>query len=505
MDPLKPLLTRLDSFLEAQNRLVYRYDAGLAVELPRAALRAGAPDFGRIESLLAVTEASEARRTEDADRIFFRALRPFLAEEVLHARADHAEEEIHALEAQQEVTFGGEILPFREARYSLPLEPSHEKRVLNANAMSAFLLAHRGPYARRAEAAIEGFRALGFETGAAYREAFLGEKDAERIIDDAQSLLRSTEDAYRDVLGYVLKRVDPALRGLPNGTAGLVDVAAAGVATALLNALPPREGPETLTRWLLEWGFHPGGEGNLRLDSEERPGKSAAPFVHAVRVPQEIRMGVRPGNGGIPEYVDVARAYGEALRLGALPSEAGLTERRLYDARVPAAYGALFALALGQAGWHRRYRGASKPQAREAARLLAFFELFNLRRVAAEALYHLNLESRGPGPVLADDYAGRLESVLYVRAPKGHFLERARLGLSLGDALRSRALGAGLATMLERRFDEDFFRNPAASSWLKASFRSLEREDAARLDQQLGPAPATLTHAGARTVRVLGA
>ena len=74
------------------------------------------------------------------------------------------------------------------------------------------------------------------------------------------------------------------------------------------------------------------------------------------------------------------------------------------------AQGRLFASFLLEEAWLKRYLRLTSPQAREAARLFAFFQLVELRRDAALTLVHKEHLARGAFPV--DDAVPRLADAL---------------------------------------------------------------------------------------------
>jgi hypothetical protein len=111
---------------------------------------------------------------------------------------------------------------------------------------------------------------------------------------EADAVLQQTEAAYRDVLGYVLKKLDPQLRPLPGGNARRHDVLRASVAPWLFAHFRREDLFHAVTRCLSDMGFHPNAEGRISLDTEDRPGKSARAFVADLRVPDDLRLVVRP-------------------------------------------------------------------------------------------------------------------------------------------------------------------------------------------------------------------
>jgi len=69
--------------------------------------------------------------------------------------------------------------------------------------------------------------------------------------------------------------------------------------------------------------------------------------------------------------------------------------------------------------------------------------------------------------------------------------------------LRAWALETRLTGWLMERFNEDFWRNPSASTWLKGLFARGGTDDAETLAQEISGTPLALPEAGARLVTLL--
>jgi len=260
---------------------------------------------------------------------------------------------------------------------------------------------------------------------------------------------------------------------------------------------------DAVTRWLSELGLDPNAEGRLSFDAEERPGKRTGAFVAELRVPDELRLVAQP-RSGFEGYSEVLRAFGRAIHHANAARTTPLLERRLGDPAVPRAVAALFENVLLDEQWHKRYLHLPQAQAREAARLFAFRQAMRFRRKAALLPYALELYARGPSDAMADEYQARMQATLGVAVPKERFLYDVRPMLLMVSVLRGWALEAVLLTRLRERFNEDFWRNPAAGRWLKELSQRGQRDDASEIARQLG-SELQLETAGARLVKVMGA
>lgn len=497
---IKTLRSRIDPFLTELGTLQYRHGAGLSPSLPLGEIHAEYPELSRAEAFQLVKETLGRPSLAEDAKPRARALWEFIATQVEEGFASEAIEEIATLESRGELSVANEAQLFRDAITSLPLVEGRVRRDLTEQAVGAFLLENLRPYARRHEAALEVARRLGFSSYLALREAVTG-IDLRGLAAQCEEVLRKTEDAYRDVLAYALKKLDPELRPLP-GNARRHDTLRVAVAPWLLEHFRHEELLSSVRRCVEEMGFHPSAHGRIQLDTEDRAGKCPRPFVADVKVPDDVRLVVRPGQG-LDDYFALLHEYGHALHFAHTARTLSVEERRLGDASVREAWAYVFDHFLIDERWHRRFLGMSQPQARDAARVAALNNLLLLRRYCAKFLYELSLFERGPSRERADEYQERLSTALFVTVHKGFFLYDVDPQFYSARYLRAWALEPTLHGALQERFDQDHWRNPGAGRWLATLFERGQRDDAEALSKELSGAPLSLLAAGQRLVDVL--
>jgi hypothetical protein len=497
---IKSLRDSVDPFLAELGTLYYRHGSGLSPTLPLVDLYRRYSELGQPEAFALVREALERRSMEEDDKRRARALLEFLASQVEDRLAAEAVEEIASLEGAQVAVPNG-TQPFRDAVAQLPVEPSRARRDLMEQALSGFLFENQRPYARRRDAATESARRLGFDGYLALRDFVSGFSHAE-LVAECDAVLHRTEDAYRDVLGYALKKMDPDLRLRPNGSARRHDVVRASSAPWLGAAFRREDLLPAVIRCVEEMGFHPSAHGRIQLDTDDRPGKSPRAFVADVRIPDDVRLVVRGGQG-LDGYFSLLHEYGHALHFAHVSRTAPVEHRRLGDASVSEAWAFLFDHFLIDEKWHRRMLRLTAPMAREAARLAAFNNLVMLRRYCVKLGYELSLYARGPVRELAEEYEERHSAALHVGIPKGFFLYDVDPHLFVARYLRAWALEARLHPFLCERFDEDYWRNPATGRWLAQCFERGQRDDAESIAMELSRKKLSLVEAGERLVAVL--
>lgn len=501
--PLHSVRTRLDDFLAELATLHYRHGAGLTAELPVGALYASLPELTSPETFASATEALEKARSKN-DTLAVRRLqlmRDFLAGQIEEALAAEDVEALAKLESEARLPVDDTALSFAEALAQLPRETNRARRALLERAVGNFLWENKGRYGARREAALRVAEALRAKDYPSLREDVSGIPFS-KLTEAAQETLRTTEDAYRDVLGYALKKLEPTLRALPSGEARRHDLQAALRAPWMAPFFKREDTLPAVTRWLTEWSLTPNAEGRIRIDDEERPGKASRPFAASVRVPDEIRLVLRPLSG-MDALGSLLHEMGHAQHLAHVSATAPLEFRRLADASVNEAHASLFERLLLNPEWLKRYLRLPSSTAKDATRLAAFQALAVLRRYCAKLPYELSLSTQGASADRADEYADGQRRALFVEAHPGFFLYDVDPQLHSARYLRAWALETRLTARLTERFNEDFFRNPAAASWLKGLYARGGTDDAEALATELSGTALSIPEAGARLVAIL--
>ncbi|MBF5043688.1 MULTISPECIES: peptidase M3 [Myxococcaceae] len=503
--PLHSLHARLDDFLTELATLHYRHGAGLSPTLPLADLYRSFPELSSQEAFAELGEgiARASARGEGVTVRRLSLLRERVAAEVEEALGARAAERVAAHEAQSQLAVDDRALSLSEALSQLPREPHRGRRGLLERAAGSFLWEARGLYGDRREAALRAAERLGFPDYLALQEAVTGIALAP-LLEQAEATLKATEDAYRDLLGYVLKKVDPLLRPLPAGGAHRHDLQYALRAPWMAEHFRREDLGPALRHFLMDMGFDTPQQRYIRLDDEAREGKSPRPFVVALQVPRDVRLVVQP-HGGLDALGALLHEYGHAQHLAHVDDGLPVELRRLSDPSVTEGVAALFDRLPADAGWLKRYLRLPTSPATDGARLAAFGALAVLRRHCAKLAYERSLSLRGPSEERAEEYAEGQRRALAVEPHAGFFLFDVDPQLYGARYLRGWALEARLQRHLTQRFNEDFWRNPAAGAWLRTLFARGGALDAEALAQELSAEPLSLPEAGARLVAVLNA
>jgi|GEM_PF-327484 len=499
--PLAALRNRIEAYLARLGSLQYQQRAGLPSELSISQLQASFPELGQPETFSSVHEAAENASLDEGNRRRFRSLLEFLAGQAEQTAAASALEAILAAESTAQIVLDSERLPLSEALAQLRREPDRARRERLDEVIGQFFWDNQGLHARRWDAAEQAARALGYGSYLALRDEVSG-YSASALAADADVLLRHTEDAYREVLDYALKKIEPTLRPFPAGAARDCDLQLAASAPWIANQFPPEELVPAVTRCLGEMGLPPHANGRILMDLDDRPGKATLAFAAVLQVPDDVRL-IVPRGGGLEQYRALLREFGRAQHAANASKSSPVEERRLGDESIAEASAVLFEHLLLDEEWLRRYLRLPKAAAREAARIAAFNSLARLRRGSALLAYEIELYERGPLRPLAEEYESRLSSALLAAVHRGRYLREPEPELFTGRRLRAWALEVRLRSTLLERFNEDFWRNPASGRWLRDLFSRGRRDDAESISEELAGAPLSLEDAAARLIRVM--
>ncbi|MBA2565101.1 MAG: hypothetical protein H0V09_06720 [Gemmatimonadetes bacterium] len=476
--PLDRVREQAEAFQEEINRGYYEALAGHRDSPGLEETYARYPelfDARRVEEVRAALDVADPAGDEGRR---LRYLLDFLASGVEEEAGKEAEERYLTAEANAIVHVAGEAIPFRGVRVRIRNTPDRLRR---REIAEAALLVSRTlqPHLRAGiEVAHEAARALGARDYVGWRAGLSG-FDFERLLELTRIVLVETEAAYLDLFEYFARRE----LGLPRSEVRFWDLPHMLRGARFDAVFGAREMVDRVGGVVREMGLDPTAGGNVALDLDDRPRKSARAFCSPIRIPSEVKLVILPA-GGADDYQAFLHELGHALHFGYVDPSAPFEFRNLGDNSITECYAATFDHCLLMPHWLRDVSGLEQP--REFLLLQWFEELFMLRRYSAKLRYELELHARGPAPELADLYAEELERATGVVAPRERYLEDVDPRFYSVCYLQSWMLCGLLHRKLRERFDVDWYRNPRTGSYLSALFARGQRETAAELATMLG-------------------
>src|SRR5215207_2374527 len=262
--------------------------------------------------------------------------------------------------------------------------------------------------AARLEALRDAARALGFGGRRVLYEESAG-LSLEALAAGAESFLRRTEAAYMSALAeWSARELGPGAGRAPE----YADLPFFERAADTESRLPARDFGGLYVETLKGLGVRVESGRGLRVDDAQRVGKSADSACFAVAPPEDVRLVVGVGAGGLGFF---RRSLAEGGRAQMFAWASRETSRRhpefvhAPDRATEVGHGLLLAGLLREPAWFEARRGVRAAEASAAARRAALLDLYGARRECASVACALALErdAGGRAEQLAEAYAAR--------------------------------------------------------------------------------------------------
>lgn len=414
------------------------------------------------------------------EQLRLRYLLAWVAERRVEAAVAPLEDEYRAWEAAATVRLGGRELPFRRVRRAVEEEASRGARVALERARAERLeeaLPLQLDLVQREREAVAAL-GLGDYVEARERLCCLSVGGLER---QARRILEETGETYRGLLEDQLRR----RLGVPPERADRTDVVWLGRMAWLDDRFAVTEAVKALRSDLDAVGLPLEAGGRVQLRIEDRELMGARAFSAPLRVPDEVVLVIAPGRGWSGCRAALHEA-GHALHFAYTSPALPFEFRALGDTAVTEAYALLFELLQVEPAWLSRVVGLEGRRLERYRATVTLLGLHALRRQAVKLLYELELWRSDRPSELASLYAERFDRALGVRHDPRTYLEEPDRGFWVARQLRAWMLWAVLRPVLGERYEEDWYRNPAAGPFLRELLSGGQREDASRLARELG-------------------
>jgi hypothetical protein len=373
---------------------------------------------------------------------------------------------------EREIAWEGEALvplpnggaePYRRASITIAnTRDARERRALDgarATLVEAELAPMRQERLAREKDYVERMAVAG-----GYLDTFdaLAGVNVRRLRDDCAAFLRDTQAMWNDVLPEFLKRG----LGITQAEATRADATALMRVPEFDTGFPADAMEREVRRHVTEMGASPDAGERVRYDTGDRPGKRARAFCAPVVIPDEVYLVIRP-HGGQNDWQTLLHELGHALHFANVDAALPFEYKWLGDNSITEGYAMLFDHRMKDRGWLSRYTRLDKDDLPRYLRAAGFEELHFLRRYCAKLIYEVELYGGGVSwsalPALYVETLTRATGFQYHRADAfvdvdPHFYS--------ARYLRAWQLQALLAESLVERFNEDWWRNPAAGPWI---------------------------------------
>jgi len=281
------------------------------------------------------------------------------------------------------------------------------------------------------------------------------------LAEQMQAFLAETREVFYQRLVAFLDSID-----VPRERAGTCDTLYLFRAPGFDRLFPKEAMIPALTHTLAGMGIDLAQQENLEPDIEPRPLKSPRAFCVPIRVPEEVRLVIKP-QGGQDDYASLLHEAGHAEHFANVDPDLAFPYKRLGDNSVTEAYAFLFHYLLLNPRWLERVLGAEDfSQYLDLAR---FQKLWLLRRYSSKLIYEQELHTRLEG---ADEqYVAHLGDALGVAIGSENYLADVDDAFYCAQYLRAWIFEVQLRRFLENQYGAEWFTRREAGDYLISLWR----------------------------------
>jgi hypothetical protein len=296
------------------------------------------------------------------------------------------------------------------------------------------------------------------------------------LTEQMQSLLNETRELFPQLLEEYLSDIH-----VPIEAAATCDILALFRARRFDALFPEEQLLAALHTTLAGMGIDLARQSNLQLDTEARPLKTPRAFCVPIRVPEEVKLVIKPA-GGPDDYGSLFHEAGHAEHFAHAAPGLPFPFRRLGDNSVTEGYAFLFEYLLLSDSWLEQVLGIE--DARDYLRFARFQKLWFLRRYGSKLMYEQELHHQVEG---ADQrYVSILADALNVTIAAENYLADTDDAFYCAQYLRAWIFEAQLRRFLEDRFETEWFARHDAGDHLISLWRRGQELPVEELARDMG-------------------
>ena len=262
---------------------------------------------------------------------------------------DHAEK-LATLEAEIQVPYDGEEIPFRMVRSALANEADRAKRQVLDTRANELLDERMNPIHLEASEIVQrAVRDLGFDNYLELYRKALPSSALDDLAAQCRALLDSTERLWEDAADRLFRsRV-----GVPLAEAERWDVPRLMRAPEWDSLFPADRMLPALEATLADLGIDLSSQENVELDLEERPNKSPRAFCAPIEIPDRVVLVIQP-IGGPDDWRALFHEAGHTEHFANTSRNLSMEEKRLGDNAVTEGWAMLMQHLTDDPAWLTR-------------------------------------------------------------------------------------------------------------------------------------------------------
>lgn len=455
---LDDLRRDLEAFEGELNEEFFLSYAGLKEDMCASAVYEKYSHLFTSDAIGAIREAYDSGEATD-DRRWLRYLLAFSTLGCLDSAVKELTDRSMTFESQSVVTVDGEAIPYRAVPVVLRNEPDHERRrrIFEAKLEQTRTL-NDILYERMAESHRQSV-ALGYKSYGDMCASLKG-VDYKGLEEEMEEFLRRTEQLYMRVMDELL--LDRT--GLHIGDAWSYDIPFAFRGEEFDASFRQDRLVDSFFATLKTLGIDPTAYPNITVDTEDRPKKTPRAFCAPVKVPEDIRLVIRP-TGGWRDYDAFFHEGGHAWHFGSVGRDLMPEYRYLGDNSVTESFAFLFNYLPSNPVWLKSVLGME--EAETYARFTLVSKLMFLRRYAAKLVYEMKLHHGSLSRDMSEVYKNALQKALRFKHTEVHYLEDVDDALYCAEYLRAWILEGQLRKVLTDEFGDAWFQEQGAGVRLR--------------------------------------
>jgi hypothetical protein len=428
------------------------------------------------DAIKVVAEAHAAAEGEDGR--WLRYLRSFSTFGYMENAVKATTDRVNTLEAKAVVEAEGASVPYRMVPVILRNESDHDKRRRIFEAKLAVTEELNGMLLDRMTTVHGLSSILGFKN---YRDMCTSLKgvDYKALEAEMEEMLKKTERMYVESVGGILEE---------RGRVKFADAWSYDIPFAFRGAefdafFDKEKLVESFFKTLRGMKLRPETFKNILIDMEDRPKKSPRAFCAPVKVPDDVRLVIKP-TGGWRDYEAFFHEGGHAWHFGCTKRQHPAEYRYLGDKSVTESFAFLFNYLTTNPLWLKEVMGMEDPKG--YVKFALANKLMFLRRYAAKLAYELKLHSVNVSAEFKEVYKSCLQRALKFKHTELHYLEDVDDEFYSAEYLRAWTLEGQIRAALEEQFGEDWFRNEKAGDFLKELWSYGQKYTADELVKTIG-------------------
>jgi hypothetical protein len=373
---------------------------------------------------------------------------------------DHAEK-LAMLEAEIQVPYKGEEIPFRMVRSALANEPDRATRQDLDTRANELLDERMNPIHLEASEIVQrAVRDLGFDNYLELYRKALPSSALDDLAVQCRALLDSTEGLWEDAADRLFRsRV-----GVPLSDAQRWDVPRLMRAPEWDSLFPADQMLPALEATLADLGIDLSSQENVELDLEERPNKSPRAFCAPIEIPDRVVLVIQP-IGGPDDWRALFHEAGHTEHFANTSRNLSMEEKRLGDNAVTEGWAMLMQHLTDDPQWLTRRLDFPRPHEYEVegATTLLYF----VRRYCAKILYEIEFHQASDVTTMRNRYVELLGDALKIEPTPANYLADIDSGFYVSSYLRSWGFEAQLRAYLREKFGNRWFASRDAGSLLR--------------------------------------